>query len=329
MDHTSGKHLPLKIALALLPAIILSISYGLMAPAGKAGWAFVALWAVTTWSVWQFTEKNHIIERHFRLTEIAFFLLPISAIIASLELGSKAIRSTTNQFEQAGAAIGTAIGGAFITGLFFVIGIVGGIIMHLITTKYDKKAEASGSKQLETLSNKHGLILSLIGFIIVTMVFGTIAHGTSAASDIPSLKTPTVTTPATPKAPRVDINDKVTFEITKKDFSKINYQDFITMEVKLTNKTDKDIRGVAGTVTYYDIFDKEIKRMDASYDKGLPKNSEKIWNATVDFNQFMANDLKLKDTELKNLKYTWSIDTIIYEDGTKEVPPSFKERIGQ
>jgi len=32
----------------------------------------------------------------------------------------------------------------------------------------------------------------------------------------------------------------------------------------------------------------------------------------------MDEDIKLKNTELKDLKYKWEVSTIIYADGTKD-----------
>ena len=43
-----------------------------------------------------------------------------------------------------------------------------------------------------------------------------------------------------------------------------------------------------------------------------------MWKAGIDYNQFIDEDVKLKNTELENLKYKWEIYTIIYEDGSKE-----------
>src|SRR3989344_2635018 len=175
MENAIKKHIVLKILLALLPALIFWQNYAWMTLNSYLGIAFLMIWALMIWSVYQFTEKNHIIERFFRLTEISFFLLPLSAIVFLFVLGSKAVSSTTNGFEQAGAALGTAIGGTFVVVLSFIIGLAGGVIMHLITNKHEKKAEASEIKQAETLSNKHGIILSLVAIILLAIIMGSVS----------------------------------------------------------------------------------------------------------------------------------------------------------
>jgi len=71
-------------------------------------------------------------------------------------------------------------------------------------------------------------------------------------------------------------------------------------------------------LTFYDIFDNKISATKISYDKGIPANGSKVWKSGMDYNQFMDEDVKLKNTELKDLKYKWEVSTIIYADGSKE-----------
>ncbi len=331
MENTMKKHIVLKTLLALLPALIFWQNYAWMTLNSYLGIAFLIIWALMIWSVYQFTEKNHIIERFFRLTEISFFLLPLSAIVFSFVLGSKAVSSTTNGAEQAGAALGTAIGGTFVVVLSFIIGLAGGVIMHLITNKYEKKAEASGIKQTETLSNKHGIILSLVAIILLAIIMGSVSsaqHSANVAKEKEELNNSlqqggtNQTNTANMEQAKTE-TQKVTLEITKKgfnaaDYTSGSYQDQITMSLKFTNTTDKEIRGVEGAITFYDIFDNKISATKVSYDKGIPANSSKIWESGTDYNQFMDEDIKLKNTELKDLKYKWEVSTIIYADGSKE-----------
>lgn len=337
MENTTKRYTISKILLALLPALIFTQNYAWMTLNSKLGWAFLIIWGLMIWSVWQFTEKNYILERFFRLTEISFFLLPLSAIVFAFVLGSKAVSSTTDEFAQAGAAIGTAIGGTFAVILAFIIGVIGGIIMHLIASKYDKKAEMSEIKQAETIANKHGIILSLVGVIILAIVFGSIegwgklkqtqkdvldtVKQNNEALDGFQAKVGTLSNDI-PAKPAEQIS-KVDLEITKKGFHKASFngsdfQDQIQMDLNFNNKTDKNIRGVQGIITFYDMFDNEIKALNIAYDKGIPAGQSKVWSSGTDYNQFIDEDTKLKDTELKDLKYKWEVKMIVYEDGSKE-----------
>jgi len=90
------------------------------------------------------------------------------------------------------------------------------------------------------------------------------------------------------------------------------------MTLKFTNETNKNIKGVEGVLTFYDIFDNKILATKISYDEGISANGSKIWKVGRDYNQFMDEDIKLKNKELQNLKYKWEVNTIVYEDGSKE-----------
>ncbi len=90
------------------------------------------------------------------------------------------------------------------------------------------------------------------------------------------------------------------------------------MKLKFTNNTGQDIKGVEGTVTFFDIFDDKIKALNISYDEGLIIDEEKIWEVSTDYNQFMDEDIELKSVDLENLKYEWKVKTIVFDDDTKE-----------
>jgi len=129
--------------------------------------------------------------------------------------------------------------------------------------------------------------------------------------------------PSIKKEVRIPLDQKIVITSMKKGFRAANYyagefQDFITFEIAFENKTDKDIRGVKGIVSFYDIFNEKIKDIEISYDKGINKHSQKIWNAQIEFNPFIDSDVKLKNTEGGNLSYEWKPTVIIYEDGTRE-----------
>ena len=102
------------------------------------------------------------------------------------------------------------------------------------------------------------------------------------------------------------------------DYMSGDFQNQITLDLKFTNETDKDIAGVQGILTLYDIFDNKISVITVSYDKGIPAHTSKVWASGIDYNEFIDEDVKLKNTELQNLKYKWEVNTIIYKDGSKE-----------
>ena len=128
----------------------------------------------------------------------------------------------------------------------------GGVILHLIANKYDKKAEVSEIEQPETLSNKHGLVLSLVAIVVLAIIMGFVAsvQNLSKASEANKICNKVVRVRPIYRADQNQVKvDKVILEITKKGFHEADYmsgdyQDKITMDLKFTNKTDKNIRGV-------------------------------------------------------------------------------------
>jgi len=114
------------------------------------------------------------------------------------------------------------------------------------------------------------------------------------------------------------LKEKVGVEVVNKGFRTSDYDDYITIKLRFTNRTDKDIKGVKGIIIFYDIFDEEIYKIGISYDDGIAKRDSAVWNGEIDYNQFKDDHKELRATELESLKYEWLPDTIIYQDGSKE-----------
>ncbi|MDD2753436.1 MAG: hypothetical protein PHT44_02420 [Candidatus Portnoybacteria bacterium] len=323
MKNIIKEYAVLKIFLALLPALIFTQNYAWMTLNSYLGIAFWIIWALTIWNVWQFTERNHILERCFRLTEISLFFLPLSAIVFAFIFGSQAAMSTSSGIERGGAALGAAMGATVVIILSFIIGLIGGMVVHLIANKYEKKAEKIEIRQQESLSNKHGIALSIAAIILLAIIMGSVSSVQAYKKDVKEKEELGKEMQQGGISQLKSDAKRVNLEITSKGFHKADYmsgdyEDQITMDLKFINETDKEIRGVEGALTFYDIFDNKISVSKVSYDKGIPARGSKIWKSGTDYNQFKEEDVELKDTELKDLKYKWSVSTIIYVDGAKE-----------
>ena len=114
------------------------------------------------------------------------------------------------------------------------------------------------------------------------------------------------------------LKEKIDAELVDKGFIASDYDDYITINLRFENKTDKDINGIHGEIIFYDIFDNEIYQSGISYDDGIVKGDSAVWKGQIKYNQFRDDHKKLRNTELENLKYEWLPDTIIYQDGSKE-----------
>lgn len=258
------------------------------------------------------------------MMEIAFFLLPVSSIIFAFVIGIQAIGTADSGAEQAGAAIGTAIGGVFIVGLMLVIGLVGGIILHLIAGTYDKKATASGIKQMETFSNKNGVALAVVSVFGIAIIFGAVSSTdkTGSANPTSASPTPIITTGTTGNTQAI-VQNAVSLRLAKKGMTKADimtrtYTDSIDFTLELTNNLPKDIRAFTGKVTFSDLFDRKIIDIGITYEDGLKVGETKNWDRGLDYNQFMDSHQRLASIDKKDLRVTLALDQVIYTDGTKE-----------
>jgi hypothetical protein len=114
------------------------------------------------------------------------------------------------------------------------------------------------------------------------------------------------------------LTPKIGFNVSKKGFTASDFENKITFTFLLTNNTQKDVAGVKGNIVFRDIFGDEITKVNYSYDGGIKANATVTDARTVDYNQFISSDEKLRSTPLDKLKYDWQVQTIIYADGSKE-----------
>jgi hypothetical protein len=68
----------------------------------------------------------------YKTLSVLSFLLPVSAVIFSVVFTDKAIGQAGSDAEQAGAAIGSALGSGIVIFIAFVVGLSLGIVFYLI-----------------------------------------------------------------------------------------------------------------------------------------------------------------------------------------------------
>ena len=99
-------------------------------------------------------------------------------------------------------------------------------------------------------------------------------------------------------------------------YKEVDYEDFIVYSMVFENKSSKDIKAVKGTLLITDLFDKEIKKLEIVFDEGVKTNTNYKTSYTSDYNQFMDEDQSLKSKTIKEIKFIWTPEKIIFEDGT-------------
>ncbi len=112
------------------------------------------------------------------------------------------------------------------------------------------------------------------------------------------------------------LKNALTVTIFDKGYSEYDYQEYITYKFAFENKTDKEITAFTGQIMFTDLFDKEIKSLNLTYDDGVAASSIKNYSATTDYNQFMNEDQLLKSKNLKQIKLVWKPEKILFADGS-------------
>lgn len=99
-------------------------------------------------------------------------------------------------------------------------------------------------------------------------------------------------------------------------YQKADYDDYIVYNMAFENKSGKDIKAVKGTLLITDLFDKEIKKINIVFDDGVKANDTYKTSYTTDYNQFMDEDQSLRSKTMKEIKFLWTPEKILFEDGT-------------
>lgn len=102
----------------------------------------------------------------------------------------------------------------------------------------------------------------------------------------------------------------------KADFMSGEYEDRININFIFENKGPKDIRAFKGVAKFKDLFGEEIHSSNISCDEAVKAGSKKNWSGSLKFNQFIASQVKLRDTDLSNMKFEWIPKAVIFADGS-------------
>jgi hypothetical protein len=80
----------------------------------------------------------------------------------------------------------------------------------------------------------------------------------------------------------------------------------------------KDVRAFSGTLSFRDLFDKEITSVTLTHEDGLRAGSTAVWKGGIEFNQFIPAHQRLLSIAPTDLQVSFATDVIIYKDGTRE-----------
>ncbi|MBR2564476.1 MAG: hypothetical protein IKE29_07620 [Paenibacillus sp.] len=103
--------------------------------------------------------------------------------------------------------------------------------------------------------------------------------------------------------------------VTLKDTNKWIFSDVVHMTLDLKNVGEKDVKGFQGVITFKDMFDNDIKSLNVKYDQPIKTGKSTSYEGSFEINQFMDEDIELRDTPLEKIKVEFEMDQIIFADG--------------
>lgn len=124
------------------------------------------------------------------------------------------------------------------------------------------------------------------------------------------------------KETKVEESDVTVLVTDKKnipaDINNGKYSDNVQVVFSITNNTAKNIQGVQGTLEIQDLFGKTIMNSGCDFTGKTIKAGKTIINddMALEINQFMDNHNKLYTTEYRDLKFSYKVTKIVFEDGT-------------
>jgi hypothetical protein len=113
--------------------------------------------------------------------------------------------------------------------------------------------------------------------------------------------------------------------LDSKDFKKMDVDagdgsDQITFKLSFHNNTvaNKEVRAFTGELAFTDLFDRDIERSKITVSEFIEPGKDIEWDGGLNYNQFDANDQRLKNMDRIDLKVKLYVSQVLYTDGTKE-----------
>lgn len=124
-------------------------------------------------------------------------------------------------------------------------------------------------------------------------------------------------------ASQAEVNPDVTIVVVNKTNIPKNinaglFSDQARLHISITNNTDKDIKGIQGVLDIQDMFGKSFlkSQCDLVGHTILPNETYLNEDLALEINQFMDDHMKLYNTDFSDLKFEYTVETIMFTDGT-------------
>lgn len=110
----------------------------------------------------------------------------------------------------------------------------------------------------------------------------------------------------------------VAVALSRKGLREVDYQDYITLELIVSNLLAKDVRALTGVITFTDLFDRPIMQNNLTIEEEIEAGGFVAWEGSIEYNQFISEHVRLATIDHADLKVRFELAEVIYTDGTRE-----------
>lgn len=114
-----------------------------------------------------------------------------------------------------------------------------------------------------------------------------------------------------------ELRKALTLTVADKGYSKAEYEEYITIDVAYENTSGKDIRAFRGKIQFTDLFGKEIYESNVTISDPVKAGDRGEWKGTIKYNEFIDEQKRLLNTDLKDMKVVWKPMGVIFADGSE------------
>lgn len=115
-------------------------------------------------------------------------------------------------------------------------------------------------------------------------------------------------------------NEIVKVQLVNKRFTKEKYENYIYFDLSFSMANlSKPARAIKGSLNFTDLFDEKIMGISYSLDRPVNQGETFSENGTgFKYNQFMTEHKTINQTDISNMKASYTVHSILYQDGTRE-----------
>ena len=115
-------------------------------------------------------------------------------------------------------------------------------------------------------------------------------------------------------------NEIISVNLLKKHYKKQDYQDYMFFDLSFQAVgLDKPARAIKGVLNFEDLFGEVKLRLKMTIDEPItPGGNILLRGHGFEYNQFTSSHKWVRGTDLKDMKASFTVLNIIYQDGTKK-----------